>query len=79
MMHILKIFQLSSEAEDAQLCSAISMAVSGGTLSVNSIQFMGIIQGHLARILIDSGSSHTFVSESLAVHLDGMSTLDPPL
>ena len=65
----------SSEAEDAPLCSAISMAASGGTLSVNSIQFMGIIQGHPDQILIDSGSSHTFVSESLAVHLDGMSTL----
>ena len=65
----------SSEAEEAQLCSAISMAASGGTLLVNPIQFMGIIQGHPDQILIDSGSSHTFVSESLAVHLDGMSTL----
>lgn len=65
--------------EDAQLCLAISMAASGGPLPVTSIQFMGQIQGHLARILIDSGSSDTFVSTSLADKLDGISTFTPPL
>jgi len=65
--------------DEAQLCIAISMAASGGPPSVTSIQFMGHIQGHPVRILIDSGSSHTFVSVALAAQLQGQSVLSPPL
>jgi len=58
---------LETETAEAQVCIAISMGASGGPPSVTSIQFMGHIQGHPVRILIDSDSSHTFVSVALAV------------
>jgi hypothetical protein len=65
----------------AQVCMALSMAASSGTVSLNAIQFLGTVQGHTARILVDSisGSSHTFVSESLATKLAGVSSFSPPL
>lgn len=40
---------------------------------------MGSVQGHAARILVDYGSSHTFVSASLAAHLSGISSFSPSL
>jgi len=70
---------LEADTDEAQLCIAISMAASGSPPSVTSIQFMGHIQGHPVRILIDSGSSHTFVSAALAAQLQGQSVLSPTL
>ena len=67
------------EQEPAQLCLAISMAASAGVQSVNAIQFLGSVQGHPARILVGSGSSHTFVSQSLAEKLSGVTSFSPSL
>ena len=64
----------SVQEDDAPQCVAISMAASGNARSARAIQFMGTMQGHQARILVDSGSTHTFVSQSLASQLSGVST-----
>jgi hypothetical protein len=67
------------EQEAAQVCMAISMVASTRVQSVNAIQFLGNVHGLRARILVDSGSSHTFFSQSLAEKLYGMTTFSPPL
>ena len=69
----------SNSEESSQLLLAISMAASAGTVSAHSIQFLGAVQGHPARILVDSGSTHTFVSSDLARQLSGMSSFNPSL
>jgi hypothetical protein len=68
-----------TEEISAQLCMAISMAASSGTVSLHAIQFKGTVQGHAARILVDSGSSHTFFRDSLVAKLTGVSSFSPPL
>ena len=40
---------------------------------------MGTVQGHPAWILVDSGSTHTFVSQTLASQLSRISTFSPAL
>jgi hypothetical protein len=60
----------SVQEDDAPQCLALSMAASGNALSARAIQFMGTVQGHQARILVDSGSTHTFVS-----HRSGLSVI----
>jgi len=69
----------SVHEEEIQQCLAISLAATGGSPAVQAIQFMGIVQGIPARILIDSGSTHTFVSESLAMQLSGITDFSPAL
>jgi len=39
----------------------------------------GAIQGHQVQILVDSGSSHTFISEQLAGQLSGVQSIDTAL
>ena len=51
----------SVQDDDVPQCVAISMAASGNARSAHAIQFMGTMQGHQAWILVDSGSTHTFV------------------
>jgi hypothetical protein len=63
----------------AQVYLALSMNTSTEAASVHSIQFQGTVQGMPARILLDSGSSHTFVSTDLAARLSGLSSLSPAL
>lgn len=43
------------------------------------MQFQGTIQGLPVKILLDSGSSHTFVSLTLSSKLTGQSPLSVPL
>jgi transposase InsO family protein len=55
----------------AQCCVTISVAATQGIQASRTIQFQGELQGKSVVILLDSGSSHSFVSESLAVSLSG--------
>jgi hypothetical protein len=55
------------------------VAALSGKSSFNAIQFQGQVQGHSVSILIDSGSSHTFVCRSFAAKLSGQSPLSQPL
>jgi hypothetical protein len=67
------------EPDEAQVCLAISMSADRSVSSVHSIQFQGTVHGLPARILLDSGSSHTFVSAALAAKLPGISYFSPAL
>lgn len=54
-------------------CSfTISLAAISGVSSPKTLCLQGIIQGLIVRILVDSGSSHTFVSQVLADKLSGV-------
>jgi hypothetical protein len=44
--------------------------------SPKSMRFLGSIQGHTILILVDSGSSHTFINASVAAQLARISSLD---
>jgi len=52
-----------------QLFVAISKAAALGASAARTIRFAGTVGGHPALILIDSGSSSSFLSESLAAQL----------
>lgn len=56
-----------SESTDEQLFLAISMAAIHGSHSTRTVQFQGSLMGQPALILIDSGSSASFISEQEAV------------
>jgi hypothetical protein len=43
------------------------------------MQLLGTIQGHSVLILVDSGSSHSFLSRSVVAALEGATTLSQVL
>jgi hypothetical protein len=55
------------------------MSAAAAKDSARSIQFQGTVRGFPARILLDSGSSHTFISTDLAAKLSGVTTFSPAL
>lgn len=61
----------TDSVQDAQVFLAVSVAALSGKSSVSAIQFQGQVQGHSAKILVDSDSSHTFVSHSFTAKLSG--------
>jgi hypothetical protein len=70
----------SVQVEDSgQLCMVLSEAVVVGKESSRSMRLLGQIQGHDVLILVDSGSSHTFISATLANDLSGVSQLHSAL
>lgn len=64
---------------DAQLCLAVSVAALSGKLSLRNIQLMGSVQGFPVCILIDSSSSHSFVSTQLTSKISVSCTFSPAL
>jgi hypothetical protein len=58
---------------------AVSVAAAKGVNSVNTMKFKGVIQGVEVLILVDSGSSHSFLSATVASQLTGLSSLSPPV
>jgi hypothetical protein len=70
--------QLAAEF-NAHLCVCLSAAATSGIESIHSMRLEGVIQGHAMVILINSGSSHTFVSSKVALQLSGTSPLDNAL
>jgi len=62
-----------------ELFLTISVAVVSGTSAPKTMCLMGQIQGVPVRILVDSESSHTFISEELAQKLSGSSQLPAPI
>jgi hypothetical protein len=59
-------------AEQEHLFLALSTDAVGGTEGPRSMRLMGSIQNRPMSILIDSGSSHTFISQRLADQLEGV-------
>lgn len=88
MQELLEVFQLSDDHDyvhdaadqgDHQLFLTLSVAVVSGQPSKRSMCLQGIIQDKRVSILIDSGSSHTFVSSTVASQLSGVFTFSSPL
>lgn len=55
-----------------QLFLALSSAAVTGQSAVKTLCMEGDIPGHPVSILVDSGSSHTFISRHLSQHLSGV-------
>jgi hypothetical protein len=66
-------FVLSApEQDDCQLFLSISLAVVDGSRAPKTIYLQGEIQRFSIRVLVDSGSSHTFISQEMAAKLEGV-------
>lgn len=85
---MMEAFQLSDDsasthedsvAEEHQLFLTVSLAAVTGQSSSKSFCLTGSIQGIPVSILLDSGSSHTFVSLSLAEKLIGAADIPTPV
>lgn len=63
----------------AQLFLACSVAAFRGQPSPQTMQFSGSLSGHAVNILVDSGSSHSFISESTTTLLTGQRPLAQPV
>jgi hypothetical protein len=69
--------QIADEAELHNLL--LSQSAAGLKVSSKTMKFKGSIQGLELLILLDSGSSHTFLSASVAAQLTGCSPVDVPM
>jgi hypothetical protein len=56
-----------------------TMAIVSGQLSSRDIMLIGLVQGNTVKILIDSGSSHSFLHKDLTAKLPGGTTFSPPI
>jgi hypothetical protein len=54
---------------------AVSVAVFTGDNAAQTMKFKGMIQGLEVLILVDSGSSHSFLCPQIALFLDGVTTI----
>jgi hypothetical protein len=68
-------FKTSPDELDSQLCMVLSEAAILGVESAKSMKFVGRIQGHDMLILLDSGTSHTFIRAELTSKLTRVSSL----
>jgi hypothetical protein len=57
------------DSSSEQIYLALSKAAAGSSVSVRTMQFEGLLGGHSVVILLDSGSSASFISKSLAAKL----------
>lgn len=62
-----------------QLFLALSQDALVGTEGPRTMKLKGSIQDHHLTILVDSGSSHTFLSQALAFQLNGLTQLPGPI
>ncbi|CAO2169428.1 unnamed protein product [Urochloa humidicola] len=88
MQELLEIFQVEDDSVSSsggapeggnQLFLTLSMAAVSGTPAPRTICLSGSIQGCPMKILVDSGSSHSFVSKDLAKRLSGVTPILTPL
>jgi hypothetical protein len=68
-----------SNGESSQLYLTLSIAALSGVPAPKTLCLSGAIQQHKISILVDSGSSHSFISAKLASQLDGVVPLQPSL
>ena len=90
-LHVLKevldLFQLESDAiseqgadeVSSQLCLTLSVAAVSGVSSPRTMRLHGYIQKLPVQVLVDSGSSHTFISPQLASKLHGVTLMPDPM
>ena len=63
------------DTDPAQLFLLLSAAAVSSHPAPRTIQLLGVIGDHEVLILVDSGSSHSFINSSVAAHLPGVSQL----
>jgi hypothetical protein len=64
---------------NGQLCLAISVAAIQGSDAIQTIKFRGEIQGRKVLVLVDSDSSHSFLSLRVTSKLEGVSEMPWPV
>lgn len=71
----------NADAEESsdKLFMMISAEALNGQHTAKTLHLRGSIQGHPLLILVDSGSSHTFLSSTIAEQLMGRSSLTKPM
>jgi hypothetical protein len=88
MQELLAVFQDEDEVDSAyggiptetqQLFLTLSVATISGIPAPRTLCLSGSIQGHQINVLVDSGSSHSFLSSQVASQLAGISSLPTPL
>jgi hypothetical protein len=87
MHEVMELFNVEDEddssAEDNSsgnhLFLTLSIAAVSGLPTPKTLCLDGSIQGHQLRILVDSGSSHSFICDSMAAQLEGVSPLPSPM
>jgi predicted aspartyl protease len=70
---------LFPDNDPAQLCLCVSKAAVSGKDSPKSMRLLGQIQGIDILMLVDSGSSNTFLSSEMAARMTGAARLAHPL
>jgi hypothetical protein len=70
--------EVASQTSDGELNVALSKEALSGTQTSKTLKFRGNIQGHHILILMDSGSSHTFIRQTLADQLVGSTMMAQP-
>jgi predicted aspartyl protease len=85
LQELLDMFPEQEEAEcsdpssptGSQVMMLLSVAAAVGIASPKTFSLRGTIQGHPLSILVDSGSSHTFLSTAVGKALQGVMQLQP--
>lgn len=67
--------ETAEEAPAAQLFLLLSAAAASGRPAARTMQFKGSIEGQDILILVDSGSSHSFINRSVASRCSGVRQL----
>lgn len=67
------------EDSSSQLYMTLSSAAYTGSVAPKTVKFLGTVQSQQALILVDSGSTHSFISSALAESLQGLSPLPTAL
>ena len=70
--------QVSSEEGLQETAMAISVSAVTGGVSARAFQLRAWLQGHEVLMLVDSGSSNSFINENLASKLSGTQPMDKP-
>lgn len=73
------VFETDDENDTKETLMAISQQAMWGIESSKSIKLRGWIQGFELLMLIDSGSTHSFVDASIGQKLSGLKQLDNPV
>lgn len=87
LQEVLDLFQLDSDVASehdiaevsSHLCITLSVAVVSGVTSPRTMCLHGVIQKLPVLVLVDSGSSHTFISAQIASQLQGVALLPEPM
>jgi hypothetical protein len=88
VQELLDIFQVDDSTDEAleapepaqeQLFLSLSVAAVTGVILPRTMCFWGQLGDQHIKILLDSGSSHTFISSEIAAKCSALSELHPPL